>query len=127
MVSFDKLKLFFEQIKSAGFWQRLFRWRPIKALSYDAYDEFRRISDQIGELDQLIENQKLRIAELEKNNEIQANRLEDSRVSIQKLEEKIRFLEQDQQRLNKEKTDLSNRIAKYEQSEETRKRHMKKT
>jgi hypothetical protein len=121
MVSFDKLKLFFERVKAAGFWQRLFGWRSIKALSYDAYEEFRRISDQIQDLNDRIDAQKTQIAELEKKNEIQGNRLEDSRVNVQKLEEKIRFLEQDQQRLNKEKTELSNRIARYEESEETRK------
>jgi len=120
MFSFDNLKIFFERIKSIGFWQRLFGWKSVKALSYDAYDEFKRISDQVEELNRLIVEQKASIAEFEKNNEIQGSRLEDSRVSTQKLEERIRFLEQDQQRLNKEKTELSNRIARYEQSEETR-------
>jgi hypothetical protein len=121
MVSFDKLKLFFERIKSAGFWQRLFGWRSIKTLSYDAYEEFRRISGQIDDLNKQIDAQKTITTDLEKKNEILGNRLEDSRVSIQKLEEKIRFLEQDQKRLNKENTELSSRIARYEESEETRK------
>ncbi|MFC2116663.1 hypothetical protein ACFLTU_09310 [Bacteroidota bacterium] len=121
MISFDNLKLFFERIKSVGFWQRLFGWRSIKTLSYEAYEEFRRISGQIEDLTRQIGEQTIKITELEKNSGIQNSRLEDSRVSVQKLEEKIRFLEQDQQRLNKEKTDLSSRIAKYEQSEETRK------
>ena len=120
MASFDNLKNFFERIKSIGFWQRLFGWRTVKALSYDAYDEFKRISDRFDELNQLIGEHKLNISKLEKDNEIQGNRLEDYRVNIQKLEEKIRFLEQDQQRLNKERTELSNRIARYEQAEETR-------
>jgi hypothetical protein len=126
MVEFDKLKLFFERVKTAGFWHRIFAWRSIKTLSYDAYEEFRRISDRIEGLSSRIEEQKSRIAELEKKNEIQVNRLEDSRVTIQKLEEKIRYLEQDQQRLNKEKTELSNRIARYEESEETRKANYEK-
>lgn len=121
MNSFDNLKLFFDRVKAAGFWQRLFGWKSIKTLSYEAYEEFRRISDRIEELNRIIGEQKTNISELEKNYEIQGSRLGDSRVSIQKLEEKIRFLEKDQQRLNKEKTDMSNRIAKYEQSEETRK------
>ena len=77
-------------------------------------------------LDRRIEEQKSHLAELEKKNEIQSNRLEDSRVTIQKLEEKIRFLEQDQQRLNKEKTELSNRIARFEESEENRKANYEK-
>ena len=76
MFSFDNLKIFFERIKSIGFWQRLFGWRSVKALSYDAYDEFKRISDQVEELNQLIGEQKSSIAELEKANEIKGSRLE---------------------------------------------------
>ena len=121
MVSFDNLKRFFDLVKTIGFWQRLFGWKSIKAVSYEAYEEFRRISDQIEDLNREIGEQKTNIAEIETKNEIQGSRLEDSRVSIQKLEEKIRFMEQDQQRLNEEKTELTSRIAKYEQSEETRK------
>lgn len=126
MGSFDKLNNLFERIKSLGFWQRLFGWKSVRILSYDAYDEFRKISGQIEELDRQIAEQKTLIGELEKDREIQGNRLEDGRVATQKLEEKIRFLEQDQQRLNKEKTELSNRIAKYEQAEETRKESYEK-
>lgn len=126
MGSFDKLNNLFERIKSLGFWQRLFGWKSVRILSYDAYDEFRKISGQIEELDRQITEQKTLIGELEKDREIQGNRLEDARVATQKLEEKIRFLEQDQQRLNKEKTELSNRIAKYEQAEETRKESYEK-
>ena len=121
MVSFENLKIFFERIKSAGFWQRLFGWKSIKSLSYDAYEEFRRISDQVEELNRRIDQQKENISELGRKNEILGTRLEDSKLQIQKLEEKNRFLEQEQQRLNKEKTELSNRIARYEESEETRK------
>ncbi len=121
MNTFDNLKIFFERIKSAGIWQRLFGWKSIKSLSYDAYGEFQGISKRMDDLNRQIEEQKAGIDELRKNNEIQGNRLEDSGLSINKLEEKIRFMELDQQRLNKEKTELSNRIARYEQSEETRK------
>jgi len=113
--------MFFEKIKSAGFWQRLFGWKSLRTLSYEAYEEFRNIFGKIDELDEQIESKIQKNNELQKNNEIQGSRLEDSRVSIQKLEEKIRFLEQDIQRLNKEKTEMSNRLAKHEQSEENRK------
>ncbi len=121
MNSFDNLKLFFERIKSVGFWQWLFGCRSIKSISYDAYEEFRSIAGQMDDFYNRISEQKESLAELGKINEIQATRLEDSRVSVQKLEEKIRFLEQDQQRLNKEKSGLSDRLARYEQAEETKK------
>jgi len=121
MVSYDNLKIFFEQVKTVRFWQRLFGWNSIKSLSYDAYEEFGKIAGQIEQLKQEIQDQKTAFNEIEKKSGIQNSKLEDSRVTILKLEEKIRFLEQDQQRVNKENSELSNRIARYEQSEETRK------
>ncbi len=126
MGSFDHLRDFFERVKTIGFWQRIFGWRSVKTLSYEAYEEFRRIADRIDELNRQIAGQESRITELGKNNEIQASRLEDSKLTIQKLEERIRYLEQDQQRLIKEKTELSNRIARFEESDETRKTNYEK-
>lgn len=39
-IKFEKLNLFFDRIKNIGFWQRIFGWRQIRNLSYDAYKEF---------------------------------------------------------------------------------------
>ena len=46
-ISFDNLKNFFMQIKELNFWQRIFKWKTIRILSYDAYDEFKKISQKI--------------------------------------------------------------------------------
>jgi uncharacterized protein YoxC len=40
----EKLNLFFAQIKDISFLQRLFHWRKIRNLSFDAYEEFRALS-----------------------------------------------------------------------------------
>jgi uncharacterized coiled-coil protein SlyX len=40
----EKLNLFFDRIKDLSFWQRLFHWRNIRSLSFDAYEEFRAIT-----------------------------------------------------------------------------------
>ena len=37
----EKLNLFFAQIKDISFWQRLFHWRKVRTLSFDAYEEYR--------------------------------------------------------------------------------------
>lgn len=42
----ENLNLFFSRIKELNFWQRIFSWSSIKALSYDAFDEFKRISEE---------------------------------------------------------------------------------
>lgn len=36
----DNLKLFFTKIKELSFWQRIFSWAKVRALSYDAFEEF---------------------------------------------------------------------------------------
>lgn len=43
----EKLSLFFEKIKSIGFWQRIFGWRPVRELSYDAYEEFKKLIESL--------------------------------------------------------------------------------
>ena len=128
MQSFEQLSLFFQRVKSIGFFQRLFSWKSIRQLSYEAYEEFSRLELEIdklaADLDQLrnqVSDRESKIAELEKANEIKTNRIEDTRLNIQKLEERIRFLEHDQQRLNKEKSELNARLARQEQAEVNRK------
>ena len=46
----EKLNLFFEQVKTITFWQRVFGWKSLRRLSYEAYEEFRAI---IATVDQL--------------------------------------------------------------------------
>lgn len=36
----EKLNLFFDKIKNLTFWQRLFGWKALRSLSYDAYEEY---------------------------------------------------------------------------------------
>jgi uncharacterized protein YoxC len=43
----EKLNLFFAQIKDISFWQRLFHWRKIRNLSFDAYEEFRALTKDL--------------------------------------------------------------------------------
>lgn len=39
--SFENLNAFFDRIKSIGFFERLFNWKGIVSISYDAYEEFK--------------------------------------------------------------------------------------
>ncbi len=116
----DNLKLFFEKIKSLGFWRRVFGWKKIRILSYDAYDEFNGILQNINNLNLEISKRETSINELKKNNEISSLRISDLFSSAQKLESKLTIFENELSRLNREKTELSNKIAKFEQADQTR-------
>ncbi len=39
----EKLQLFFNRIKGLTIWQRLFGWRALRELSYEAYEEFKSL------------------------------------------------------------------------------------
>ena len=117
---FENLKLFFDRIKSLGFWRRVFGWSKIRALSYDAYEDFTAMSESINNLNSEIIKREDRIKELERNTDISSARLSDLNLASQKLENKVTILESELSRLNKEKTELSSKIARLEQSDQNR-------
>ncbi len=68
---FEKLGLFFDKIKSATFWDRVlpWRWAPIKALSYEAYAEYRRLVESLGRNAEELEQGRTSVATLRQENE----------------------------------------------------------
>lgn len=124
LIMSDNLKIFFEHIKSLGFWRRIFGWRKIRALSYDAYDEFTTLTESLNTLNKGISDRDSKVLELErtiqKNSEISSNRISDLVSSTQKLDNKIIALENELTKLNREKTDLSSKIARFEQADQNR-------
>ena len=127
---YDNLKIFFDQLKSLGFWRRVFGWGKIRTLSYDAYDEFTSLTEKLGSLTHSLAENETKISELEstieKNKEISSNRISDLVVSSQKLENKLINLENEIARLNKEKAELLNKITRIEQTDITRDEEYKK-
>ena len=54
----DNLTLFFSKIKELTFWQRIFGWRAVRKLSYDAFQEFRQLADKIRGQGEKLDEQK---------------------------------------------------------------------
>ncbi len=116
----ETLNLFFSKIKELSFWQRVFSWSSIKALSYEAYQEFKdfekrftsdkensdSLKSQLSVLKSQIDGYTLRIQEYEKENSEQEHRQE--------------ILETKLDNLNFELKDKSDKIAKFEAQEEDR-------
>jgi hypothetical protein len=107
----EKLNLFFDKIKTIGFWQRIFGWRRIRELSYDAYGEFKELVNSldrvIGEADQ---NKNL-IAVL--NNDSEHLKTEKIKLesSLESIKEKVEQLKKENIVFQQTETD---RKAKYE-------------
>ncbi len=43
MKKYEKLDAFFERVKNLGFWQRIFGWKPVQHLSYEAFEEYKSL------------------------------------------------------------------------------------
>jgi len=119
-LNFENLRTFFDRIKSLSFWQRVFYWSTLKALSYEAYEEFKSISDNINVLNNQVNDRDARISDNEKNLQILSARIVDFTSANQKLEARISGLEADLKRVNTEKAEMANRITRFEQTEQTR-------
>ena len=119
-LNYDNLKAFFERIKSLTFWQRVFYWSTLKALSYEAYEEFKSISDIINALNQQVNDKDARISDHEKNLQILSARVTDLTSANQKLEIRLTNLETDLKRINSEKAEMANKITRFDQTEQSR-------
>lgn len=120
----ENLKLFFERLKSLGFWKRVFGWKKIRTLSYDAYDEYNRLVKRVSFLEDELAGRESVVADLkskmEREAEISLNRISDLNFQMQKQEARMQSLENELARQNREKSDLSATIARYEQADQGR-------
>lgn len=67
--SFENLNRFFESIKSIGFWKRLFGWKSIRTLSYEAYEEFKALQNELDVLNGKVTDNEHEIELLQKDTE----------------------------------------------------------
>lgn len=117
--TFEKLSLFFDKIKTIGFWQRIFGWHKIRELSYDAYEEFKKLIDDlkeaeqtknsIGVLNNTNEHLKEKIADRDKELSIMKERITQLTNNIEQFkEENIVFKQTEDDRKAKYENDVAN-------------------
>jgi len=53
-ISFEHLRSFFDRVKNAGLFERLFFWKRITASGFEAYAEYQRLQDRLQEQDREI-------------------------------------------------------------------------
>jgi len=105
--NFENLSKFFEQIKAISFWQRIFNWTPIKKVSYDAYEEFLSLKNDLSN-----DNNKLDDA----NNQISIlnTKIDGFKENNIKLEARI-------EPILKKNEELTTENTRYNQTENSRK------
>ncbi len=118
----EKLHLFFAKIREVTFWQRLFSWRSIRNLSYDAFEEFRSLQkDLTGKNDYLDLLEKKFDHATTINEGLQSN-IRKTEKMVDEKEDEIFFLNNKIDSLNETicKINLSN--SKYETTQEHRRK-----
>jgi hypothetical protein len=100
--SFENLRRFFERIKNVGFFERLFSWKTIVSLGYDAFGEYQNMQKIAQEKDQYIAEADTKIRDLNRDIQYQNQQIhqlqEDLTAEqnlIQNLNEKITEKERD--------------------------------
>ncbi len=109
----EKLTLFFAKIRELTFWQRLFSWRSVRNLSYDAFEEFKSLQREISRKNDEHDRLKKKYEYTKTLNESLQQRLQDDdheaikkNLEIDSLFDTI--------------TELNKKISKYENTEEHR-------
>jgi len=114
----EKLSLFFAKIRELSFWQRLFSWRFLRNLSYDAFEEFRALQKEMQKgKDDLVRADK-ELTQVTAQNETVKRTLAQMDSSISRKDEKIAELnkfvsdhkaikEQQEQAYNKKVAELN--------------------
>lgn len=82
----EKLSLFFEKIKSIGFWQRIFGWRSVRELSYDAYEEFKKLIELLDSVVKDADQAKNSLSGIIKDNDY----IKSEKIKLESLQESSR-------------------------------------
>ena len=121
----EKLNLFFLKIKEITFWQRLFSWKLIRNLSYDAFEEFRSLQKEILRLTEKNQALERNILQSDTKNEGFRKNLEHYEDTLHKKEKEIELLIYKSDLLNSKNLELQNEISRWRNLEEERDKNYK--
>jgi len=116
----EKLNLFFSKIKELTFWQRLFFWRSVRNLSYDAFEEFRSLQKELIQKEQEIDLNEKKLLQAETQNVSLHEGINQYEKMLWKKEEESNYFNLKIDNLNREKSELKNTNSKFENTEEQR-------
>ncbi len=118
----EKLSLFFSKIRELTFWQRLFSWRPVRDLSYDAFEEFKSIQREFSGKNDEYNLLEKKYEHTITQNEGLKNNIQQFEKSISKKEDDIDLLNQKIDTLNSTISKLNLSNSKFENNEEQRRK-----
>jgi len=114
----EKLNLFFDRIKDIGFWQRLFHWRKIRNLSFDAYEEFRNLARDLDKGRREIDELRNRMTETSARNENLTQKIRDVEMHSVRKDTQIEELNGRLREHSGTINELTRKVAAFEASKE---------
>lgn len=116
----DNLKLFFTKIKELSFWQRIFSWAKVRALSYDAFEEFISLEKNLATQKENFDGINNKLIQISAENDSLSEKIQDlDKLGIIK-DNQIDTLNTKVNQLSQTITDLNNKVSKYESTKEER-------
>jgi len=122
----ENLTLFFSKIKELTFWQRIFSWRSIRKLSYDAFEEFRSLADKIKGQGELLDNQKNELTKLGAEKKGADHQLQDLQQQLIRKDNEIINLNSKVEELTRDVSELSKKVTRFESAEDERQEQYEK-
>ncbi len=116
----ENLNLFFSRIKELNFWQRVFSWSSIKSLSYDAYDEFKKMGTTLATTKSDLEKANNSIIKLQTEKDGLVIDVGDFRETLLLRKAEADGLREKIDNLNTELSKAKGKITKFESIEEQR-------
>lgn len=116
----EKLGLFFTKIKELTFWQRIFSWRTIKSLSYDAFEEYKSLTNDLDRQNKIGDDFKNSLTLLQAENESLINQKNEVEKQILKKEGQIENLTGRVENLNSQVSELEKKLSRFESTEDER-------
>jgi len=118
----EKLNLFFAKIRELTFWQRLFSWRSVRNLSYDAFEEFKTLQKEISNINAEYDLLERKFNHTTTQNEGLQTRIQQFEKEENKKDDVINLLNQKTDGLNNIISALNKSNSKYETTEEQRRK-----
>ncbi|HET6271689.1 MAG TPA: hypothetical protein VFG32_01785 [Bacteroidota bacterium] len=118
----DRLNLFFERIKLLTFWQRVFAWRSLKNLSYEAYEEFKSLVGEADRISKELDQQSNAIANLKKDKEHLTSNIDTRDKTINEQGKEIALLKQKVDQLGRDISRIEQENVAFKRDESHRQR-----
>ena len=116
----EKLNLFFSKIREITFWQRLFSWRAVRNLSYEAYEEYKALEKSTATALSHHDDLEKRFATLTTQSEGMQSKISQYEKAEIKKDLETASLHKKIEELNNTISGISKTVSKHETTEEER-------